>query len=233
MECNMLIDLDHEVQGGLWVDMVEGTYAAGLLCPWVSTFHPQKLPCVLEEGAVFSGAFNAGVKMVFSDGTAWMVRFPRKGQVHDDFMDEKVAMEVAALRLIHESTTIPVPKIQGWGPAASNPLGLGPFIMMNFIDGVSLSDLIKDPDVDPPTRLMREDVGDSDIEFIYRQFANFLLQLFKLDFDYIGSLPWPENGVDCHVLRSPLSFKAHSILQGGGVNTFGTALLFSFHFLPY
>lgn len=83
--------------------------------------------------------------MVFSDSTAWMVRFPRVGIVCDDYTNEKVAMEVTALSLIRTRITIPVPRVQAWGPAASNPLGLGPFIMMDFINGVDLCDLLQDP----------------------------------------------------------------------------------------
>jgi hypothetical protein len=39
---------------------------------------------------------------------------------------------------------------------------------------------------------MREDISDSDIEVIYKQLANFLLQLFKLNFNRIGSLLSPQ-----------------------------------------
>ena len=60
-------------------------------------------------------------------------------------------------------------------------IGLGPFIIVNFIDSVSFSDLLKDPNAEAPTILMREDISDSDIEVIYRQLANFLLQLFQGD----------------------------------------------------
>lgn len=42
-------------------------------------------------------------------------------------------MEVAVINLIRRETTIPVPKIVAWGVAAQNPLGLGPFIIMEFI----------------------------------------------------------------------------------------------------
>ena len=56
---------------------------------------------------------------------------------------------------------------------------------------MSLSNLLKDPNAESPTRLMREDISDSDIEVVYRQLTNFLLLLFKLDFDRIGSLPSP------------------------------------------
>ncbi|OJI82034.1 hypothetical protein ASPTUDRAFT_175578 [Aspergillus tubingensis CBS 134.48] len=222
MDTNASVDLIHEVQGQLWVDKVNETHRLGRLCPWVSTFHPDKLPCELE-GSFHHGAFNAGMKMVFSDNTVWMVRFPRVGKICDDYTDEKVAMEVAALGLIRERTAIPVPRVRAWGPAASNPLGLGPFIIMDFIDGVSLSDLLQDHSAERPSRLMREDISDHNVEIIYRQMAGFLLQLFRLDFEQIGSLPPPPLTEAHHFtsLPRPLTFKVHSILQNGGVNTFG------------
>jgi hypothetical protein len=97
--------------------------------------------------------------------------------------------------------------------------------MMDFISGVSLSDLLEVPNAELPTRLIREDISDSDIEVIYRQLANFLLQLFELNFDRIGSLPSPMAAKNPMSTR-PLTFKAHSILQNGGVDAFGTAWYF-------
>jgi hypothetical protein len=127
-------------------------------------------------------------------------------------------MEVAVINLIRDKSTIPVPNIQAWGVAAENPLGLGPFILMELIqEGVSLHDLLKD--VNSGTRLLRDDLSDQEIETIYRQFANFLLRLFKLDFDYMGNLhsPHPE----LRFPSQPLTWKVHDILQTGGVDTFG------------
>lgn len=220
MDTNALNDLVQEVRGQLWVDKVNKTHSTGSLCPWVSTFHPEKLTCQLD-GTFHHGAFNAGMKMVFSDGTVWMVRFPRGGKVCDDYADEKVAKEVTALRLFRTRTTIPVPRVHAWGLAACNSLDLGPFIMMDYVNGISLSDILKDPNAKTPTRLMREDISDSDIEVIYRQLANFLLQLFQLNFDRIGSLPSPDTGAQSPTTLRPLTFKAHTILQNGGVDTFG------------
>lgn len=224
MDTNALLDLVHEAQSQLWIDKINETHRAGHLCQWVSTFHPDKLPCHLD-GTFHHGAFNAGLKMVFADSTAWMVRFPRVGMVSDDHADEKVAMEVAALGIIGNRTTIPVPKVRAWGLAASNSLGLGPFIMMDFFEGVSLSDILRDPTAELSTRVMKEDISDSDVETIYRQMANFLLQLFKLDFDEIGSLPWPGDDTANLTQRRPLTFKVHSILQNGGVDTFGMSFV--------
>lgn len=128
-------------------------------------------------------------------------------------------MEVEVLSLVRERTTIPVPKVYSWGLAVDNPLGLGAFILMEFIDGTSVNRLLKDPTVN--SRLVREDISDSDIEFLYRQISRFQLQLFELDFDRIGSLPTPKTGFSAPI--RPLTWKVHDIIQTGGVNTFGTA----------
>ena len=154
----------------------------------------------------------------FGDGSVWLLRFPRVGRVHDGYADEKVTIGVAVINLIRYETTIPVPKIKAWGVAAQNPLGLGPFIIMEFIqDGVSLNDLFKD--LNGGTRLLREDLSDDEMGIIYKQFANFLPQLFKLDFDHIGSLDCPTS--DLRFPIRPLTWKAYNILQTGGVDTFG------------
>ena len=97
---------------------------------------------------------------------------------------------------------------------------------MDFVSGISLSDILRDPNAECPSRVVREDISDSDIEFIYRQLANFLLQLFKLDFEQIGSLPLPQTEAQSATPTRPLTFKVHSILQNGGVDTFGTSVLF-------
>ncbi|KAH9216645.1 hypothetical protein DL95DRAFT_435079 [Leptodontidium sp. 2 PMI_412] len=192
MNVNKRHELIHGVQTKLWVDKVNDARVDGCLLDWVSTFHPDGLSCHLE-GAFIHGGYNVCQKMAFSDGT---------------YADEKVAMEVEVLSLIRENTTIPVPDIKAWGLAVDNPLGLGPFIIMNFIEGVSLNHLLRKNN---DTRLIKPDISDGDIEFLYKQFAHILLQLFKLDFDRIGSLPSPKTGFPVPI--RPLTFKVHDILQ--------------------
>lgn len=221
MDTNERIGLAQKIKGESWEDRLNETYRSGKLCEWVSSFHHDSLPCQLADNNLCYGSYNAGFKLIFGDGAAWLLRFPRVGKVHDDYADEKVAMEVAAINLICHETTIPVPKIQAWGIAAENPLGLGPFIIMEFIkDSISLNDLLKE--TSGGTRLLRDDLTDEEMECIYRQFANFLLQLFKLDFDHIGNLDSPSP--ELRFPRRPLTWKAHDILQTGGVDTFGRHL---------
>jgi hypothetical protein len=88
--------------------------------------------------------------------------------VCDAYTDKKVAKEVKALSLIYDTIVGSVPRIHTWGPATSNLLGLGLYIMMDFINGMSASDVLKDPNAKRPTRLIREDISDSDIEIIYK-----------------------------------------------------------------
>ncbi|PVH84276.1 hypothetical protein DL98DRAFT_612373 [Cadophora sp. DSE1049] len=186
--------------------------------PDVQTIHPDRLLCRLD-GGFLHGSYNLCQKFIFSDNATWLLRFPRVGAICEDYSDEKIAMEVEVLSLIRERTSIPVPTVYSWGLSADNPLGLGAFILMESIEGASVNRLLKDPNAAVDTRLVREDISDSDIEFLFRQICCFKLQLFELDFDRIGSLPTLKTGFSAPI--RPLTWKVHDIIQTGGVNTFG------------
>jgi len=217
----MALDVDHrldlvqEIQKDLWLDRVNAARQDGRMVAWASTLCG--LPCRLDNGGL-NGSYNLCQKVISSDNTTWMLRLNRVGAVHPEYADEKVAVEVEMLTLLRERTTIPVPAIHTWGLAADNPLGLGPFMLMEFVEGVCAKDFLRDTTTD--TRLLREDISDGDIEYLFRQFVGFQLQLFELDFDRIGSLPTPRTGFPAPT--RPLTWKAHSILHNGGVDTFGT-----------
>lgn len=219
MDYNQSIEFAHQVEEDIWFDQVKTLRLDGRLCDWVTTFHPQNLPCSPIAG-ILNGSYNSCQKFVFEDETVWLLRFPRIMGTSPEYADEKVAMEVEALHLIREKTSIPVPNVKAWGLADSNPLGLGPFILMEFIEGVSLGEIFKDGE----SRILREDIPESDIEFVYRQMANTMLQLFDLNFDRIGSLPTPRTGYSVPI--RPLTWKTHDILRTGGVNTFGASKIF-------
>jgi hypothetical protein len=225
MDYNKRIELIHEAQKNIWVDKVNEARVDGRMCRWVSTLHPDRLPCSLD-GGFLHGAYNLCQKFTFSDNTTWLLRFPLAGAICDQYADEKIAIEVEVLSLIRERTSIPVPTIYSWGVAADNPLGLGAFILMSFIKGTSINRLLRDSEAAVDTRLMREDISDRDVESLFRQMADFQLQLFELDFDRIGSLPTLNTGFSVPI--RPLTWKVHDIIQDGGVNTFGIARILLF-----
>ena len=182
----------HMAEETIWMKKILDARVDGSICRWISTFHPEKLNCYLERGFM-NGSYNLGQKIFFDDNSTWFFRLPRVSSICPEYADEKVAMEIEALLLIRENTSIPVPKIYAWGHADENPLGLGPFILMEYMDGVPLRNVLgKEKTDDPESRLLREDVSDTDLAFVYRQMAQIMLQLFKLDFSEIGSLPTPK-----------------------------------------
>lgn len=227
MDINKPIELIHDVQKRLWVERVNQARVAGHITSWISSLHPEKLECTLDCNFL-NGSYNLCQKLHFCDGTTWLLRMPIVGSVCDEYADEKIAMEVEVLNLLRDRN-IPVPGIIAWGLTAANPLGLGPYIVMDFIEGVSVNTLLRQQH---NTRLLRDDICDDDVKFLYRQFARILLQLFQIDFPVLGSLPTPVTNFNAPV--RPLTFKAHDILQTGGVDTFGMGLLdfYFFFFLP-
>lgn len=214
MDYNKPLDSLHQVEEGFWVDEINMFRVNGRLCHWVTGFHPEKCSCQLD-GGFLNGSYNVGQKIRFEDGATWLLRLPRVRNICREYADEKAALEVEALSLIRERTRIPVPEVKAWGLADDNPLGLGPFILMTFIDGVCLNDLFTGGD----SRLLKKDVPDRDVEYVYRQMADLLLQLSDINFDRIGNLPTPVTGYPAPI--RPLTWKTHEIMQTGGVNTFG------------
>jgi hypothetical protein len=95
---------------------------------WISSFRNGH-PCrVLNNHC---GSFNWSCSLRFDDSVEWLVRFAVPGRVMDG--DEKIIREVATMQLIKERTNIPVPTVHAWGQSKDNILGLGPFIVMDFI----------------------------------------------------------------------------------------------------
>ncbi|CAI7593206.1 unnamed protein product [Penicillium discolor] len=214
MNCDSCLDMLGEVEREVWMGRIEKVRDDGTLSAWVTTLLPGKPSCHLDPRSI-KGSYNLCQKLYAEDGKAYMLRFPLFSSVSSDYSDEKVAMEVEAIDLIRKKTTIPVPKIYAWGLAKANPFGLGPFMLMEFIPGVYLPNKL----CGGRSEGLQEDIPDRDVEFIYRQVANFMLQLFAIDFSRIGSLPTPATGFPVPI--RPLTQKAHDVLESGGVNTFG------------
>lgn len=188
------------------------------LAAWVSTFR-NNLPC--EVVGDDCGSFNWSCKVRFNDGVQWMVRLAVPGRVMKG--DKKIAREVATMQFVKKETSIPIPSIIAWGLGDQNPLGLGPFIIMEFIEGEPLDTILRQYSPPGETSVLRADIGDTELRVLYRQIANILLDLARHDFPQIGSLSNPSDTSD-HITSPPLTLKMNEIESHGGVDTSGMSV---------
>lgn len=207
----------HYVEAVLWSHKFNQQRGVPLTT-WVSTFR-DGMPCTLD-GDDNCGSFNWCCKVRFNDGVQWMVRFSVPGRVMNG--DEKVKHEVATIRFVRRNTTIPVPSVRAWGLAADNPLGLGPFIIADFIEGESLGAILKDS----ASGVLRSDISHDDLDTIYRQIANIILELSRFNFPRIGSMSEMSDG-SVTIDSRPVTLRAHEIASHGGVDVNCMLILFS------
>lgn len=130
------------------------------------------------------------------------------------FPEEKIRYEVATMRYVATNTTIPVPHIHYHGTAHENPTGLGPFIIMDYIEHhQNMSRELLDPkraaDESP---ILDPNISEKKLELLYGQMANILLQLSTLKFPRIGSLVEEEGGNCISVKRRPLIVNMNDII---------------------
>lgn len=220
MDWDDRVILDNNVSFLSWIRKYDDARERRLT-DWVSAFHRDGLPCKLatRKRNDSRGAYNLSCKVEFENGEKWVVRFPMVGKVVN--ADEKIEIEVATMNLIRQRTTIPIPEVKAWGLAADNTFGIGPFIMMEFVEGISVDNILQNPDA----RIMRQDISERAIEVIFRQMIDFPLQLRKLDFPHIGSLTSKsavgEGDIAATIHSRPMTKKSHDFLLDGGVNILG------------
>ncbi|CRK33088.1 hypothetical protein BN1723_016894 [Verticillium longisporum] len=150
---------------------------------------------VVELHKPIMGGYNILYRLEYKDGSSVALRVPCKGIVQ--FPEEKVRYEVATMRYVAAHTTIPVPHVYHYGSATENPTGLGPFIIMEYINHYqTLSHALNDPSrgIDEYHKL-DPSISDEKLEFLYRQMAKIVLQLSTLKFPRIGSLVEDKAGV--------------------------------------
>ncbi|KJZ71313.1 hypothetical protein HIM_09287 [Hirsutella minnesotensis 3608] len=185
----------------------------------IASRYRQGQPCRVIQR--FQGAFNYCFRVRFDDGDDdWMIRFPIPGYTMNAL--EKTQNEAAVMRFIQTNTAIPIPKIIGSGVADGEFEGLGPYIVMEFVQGISLDDLILEED---GAWALRKDCPIDTIKGIYRQIASIYLELFKHNFSQIGSLSVAQNddvGPNWSVTSRPLTFKMNEVERMGGVRVGGS-----------
>ena len=159
------------------------------------------------------GAFNLCFRMVFEDGFSSLLRFPCPGRVM--FPEEKVRNEVAVMTYLKQNTNIPVPSIIHHGMGDASPAGLGPFILMEYVEHASnMTAQLRVPGYERGDRpFLDPDIEEEKLKFLYGQLAEILLELSELSFDKIGSLEKVADGWD--ISNRPLTMNMNELVQLG------------------
>lgn len=166
-----------------------------------------------EFDSYLKGSFNLSLVVRFSDGgPKAVIRFPKPGHTFTAFRDEKVRNEVQFLEFLSEKTTIPVPRVVSWGKIEDSPQHLGPFIIMDFVDGVSLATILKQPTKTEQEEVtLATDVDDVKLDYVYEQLAGYMLQLSRLDFSTIGAISRSPSSNGWTASERPLSYNMNEL----------------------
>ncbi|KAK4242895.1 hypothetical protein C8A03DRAFT_39840 [Achaetomium macrosporum] len=172
-----------------------------------------------DQCAIFQprkhGAFNVCFFVKFgSPLERWVLRAPIPMTVSKALLDEKTEIELATIRYVSATTTIPIPKVHAYGYSDTGSNGL-PFIIMDYVEGCSSKDL-RDPKYGMNWMLVTSFVDKLEMreaKHVYQQLADVYLQLRQLEFPRIGALGLPSRETpalscdpeDIRVCNRPLS----------------------------
>ncbi|CAG9994498.1 unnamed protein product [Clonostachys byssicola] len=158
-----------------------------------------------------TGSLNISFRFKFSDGGPdTIIRFPSPGPTATFIRDEKVANEVQAMEYLRQNTTIPLPRVYSWGLTAESPQQFGPFIIMDYVEGTLLSTVLQQPtERDQQDLVLNPSIDNSQLDTIYRQIADYLLQLSRLTFTHIGAIS--RDGDTWSVTKGPLTHNMNEL----------------------
>ncbi|KAJ5736064.1 uncharacterized protein N7483_001189 [Penicillium malachiteum] len=149
-----------------------------------------------------SGAFNICYRVRYDEGPDVIVRFAALGRAI--CRREKVQIEVATMRWIRHTTSIPVPEVFGSGVCWA-----GPYIVMAFLDGVPLSQILRDPSL-AGRPVLNPQINNRDFKRAYREMASYILELSQYEFDSIGALEGNEGSFA--ITQRPLTFNMNELM---------------------
>lgn len=157
----------------------------------------------------FEGSFNFCLQVTFIDGGPdAIIRFPGPG--HTTFRDEKIKNEVQVINFLHEKTTVPVPRLLGWGLTKDSPQHFGPFIISDFVEGIHLSDILKDP-ANPKKLYLNPKIDGRILDIVFDQIADIMLQLFQFNFPRIGAISKDSTSNTWSVTARPLTYSMNEL----------------------
>ncbi|KAF2466568.1 uncharacterized protein BDR25DRAFT_236738 [Lindgomyces ingoldianus] len=176
------------------------------------------------------GSFNFSFSFSFSftdGGPDAIIRSPKPGHMATALRDEKVTNEVQVMEYLAQNTTIPLPRVHSWGLTAESLKQLGPFIIMDSVDGMLLSTLLKrQSENGEEVILLNQDFDNTALDKIYYQIADGMLQLSQLTtFTHIGAISKRHGSNIWSVIRRPLTYNMNELMTVAGypANKFPTA----------
>ncbi|EED19320.1 conserved hypothetical protein [Talaromyces stipitatus ATCC 10500] len=141
-----------------------------------------------ELFAPIRGAFNSWFRIKFKDGGSAVIRFPCPGA--PVFPEGKVKRDIAVVRFLEHFSNIRVPHILHSGMTEESPCGLGPFIIMeyinhehDFIDALNIS-----PRSHQERPILNPNISSERLELVCSQMADILVQLSRPCFSKIGCI---------------------------------------------
>ncbi|KAK1948885.1 hypothetical protein LY78DRAFT_16591 [Colletotrichum sublineola] len=167
------------------------------------------------------GSFNISFKVQRADSDEQVIiRFPIPGRIHEPWRDEKVENEVMVMKYLHDLTSIPVPLVRDWGLTEDSPQHLGPFIIMDFVEGQELSGLLQQPTENKEDAVVLDpDIDNAKLDFVYEQIAGFMLELSHHRFPRIGAISQDATSGQWEVTRRPLTYDMNEVVTLGGYPT--------------
>ncbi|KAJ5716867.1 hypothetical protein N7488_002513 [Penicillium malachiteum] len=129
-----------------------------------------------------SGAFNICYRVRYDEGPGVIVRFAALGCAI--CRREKVQIEVATIRWIRYTTSIPVPEFFG-----SRICWVGLYIVMEFLNGVPLSQILRDPSRSFFGGTTGPEPVNKHLDFkrAFCEMALYILELSRYQFNSIGA----------------------------------------------
>ncbi|OOG00305.1 hypothetical protein ASPCADRAFT_125356 [Aspergillus carbonarius ITEM 5010] len=174
----------------------------------------QRDDCLLLS--MHSGSFNFSFRLHWDDdGEDWLIRFPLAGK--SMFPDEKVRGEARLMKYIADHTSIPVPRVIGYGTADENPTGLGSYIIMTWVEGRKMSEVLRKDGSSDQDEALDPAIDGGVLKSMYAQMAHILLELWKLDFDRIGSLGRDESTGESRITHRPVTLAMNELVRTCGL----------------
>lgn len=138
------------------------------------------------------GAYNILFPLEFADGCRWILKVPSAGYLgcYDDIAARALTAEALTMQMLKRETSIPLPKVHLFDPSMENELNC-PFILMDYIEGVPLSELWYNH-----TSTIATDISVEQFRVvILMDLAEAMVQLRKYQFDKGGSPLFDEEGI--------------------------------------